>query len=76
VQPRDTLKTTLGAVDIRMDFLLPRWRNGFEMAPRAAERAALMKTSLIGPWTIWLAMGIALLLPFAAAWVVAREPRE
>lgn len=75
IQPRSSGQTALGDREFRTDYLYDGTRSSLQMADEVADRASLMKSSLIGDWTIWLALAAALLLPGAAACLVLRSRR-
>lgn len=60
-------------IAVRMDFLLQGRLTNAQMAPRLAQRASRMKSSLVGPWTIWLLAGLVPLLGVLAVRTALRD---
>jgi hypothetical protein len=48
--------------DFRLDYLRPGRESWWQIAPTVARRAGLHKASVFGTWTLWAALGLAILL--------------
>ena len=59
----------------RIDWLRPGSESWIELAPTIAERLPLFRSSVLGPWTLWAALGVMVALAFASVLLVAREMR-
>lgn len=61
---------------MRMDLLLDGRPRNVDLAGKVAGRASLMKSSLIGTWTIWALVPLMLGLAAVAVLLVVREARR
>lgn len=58
--------------EVRVDFFRPGRESWLELAPAVARRFSLFKPSFAGPWTMWAALAVVLVLWGAVVALVSR----
>lgn len=59
---------------IRIDVSQSGTTTTLELAPQVFRRAALMKSSIVKPWLVWLLIPALICLGAAGVWLVLRQP--
>jgi hypothetical protein len=60
---------------VRLDWYGRGAESGWTLLPRVAERASLVKAAFLGPWSLWVALAVAIALGVAAVVLVLRSAR-